>query len=163
MIVLDTILIFQGIPIVSVYGSTAEKKSFRIARKMIWAWFIDVTIFRVLCRHNIFLHGTVKQPSLDIEKMTDTAEGHAFAAKRFARHFADSPVTSGSGFLGFGRYAYALATTNGNNATYLPSALEVRAPRACMHIVFLTYLLRTFRIICDCSIVPTQADAVSLL
>lgn len=98
---------------------------------MIWTWFVDVTIFRVLCRHKIFLHGTVEELDLDIEKMTDTPEGQAFAAQRFARQFADSPVTNGVGFLGFGRYAYALATTNRNNASYLPSALEVSFASAC--------------------------------
>jgi hypothetical protein len=87
---------------------------------MIWTWFADVTIFRVLCHCNIHLHGTMPQNALDIAKMSATPEGQMIAADRFACQFADSAQASGGSFFGFGRYCHALATTSKNNPQEIP-------------------------------------------
>lgn len=113
----------QALPAVdAVGGSESDKKSFRPARLMIWTWFVDVTIFRILCRANIYLHGTVRQSALDVEKMSATPEGQTIAADRFACQFADSAQAPGGSFFGFGRYCHALATTSANNPHEIPCA-----------------------------------------
>ena len=89
---------------------------------MVWTWFVDVTIFRILCQENIHLHGTRHQSAVDIEKMSATPEGQMIAADRFACQFADSPQSSGGSFFGFGRYCNALATTSANNPHCIPCA-----------------------------------------
>lgn len=89
---------------------------------MLWTWFLDVAVFRILSQAHITLNGVVPQSHLDVEKMTATLEGQVFAAERFACQFADSMPSNGSNFFGFGRYCNALATTAANNPTEIPCA-----------------------------------------
>eukprot|EP00892_Ulva_mutabilis_P012867 jgi/Ulvmu1/9953/UM059_0001.1 len=122
-------------------GTDNDKRNFHVVRLMIWTWFMDVVILRVLCQARIYLHGTVELSDLDVEKMGASPEGQFFAAERFAGQFADKTETNGGTFLGFGRYCNALATTAANNPSEIPcskrfidqGASTIRVPVARYH------------------------------
>lgn len=107
----------QAIPkVLPTAGTSEDKRAFRQARRAVWYWFCEVTIFRHMCHRQIFLHGIGPQSPEDIAKMTPDADGQQHAARCLALEFDASPLKHGKGFLGFGRYASTLASTASRNA-----------------------------------------------
>ena len=102
----------------------ADKCKLRRKRKEIWTWFIEVTVFRVLCTFKVALHGA-ELPVCDVQHMSPTPQGQQLAAEHFSRQFATSNVRNGLGSSGFGSYIRNVSTTTGTGATSVRHKTQV--------------------------------------
>lgn len=101
------------------------KEKLRSKRKEMWAWFIEVTIFRTLCRRRVALRRLRLPSQCDIDKMGPTAQGQRHAAEFLANQFADNTASDGSRCSGFGRYTRNVSTTTGSKADFVSHKHEV--------------------------------------
>ena len=103
-------------------------KSFAAARRALWVWFHEVTIFRVLSRHKCALHGLQLACDSDREKMSCTSIGQEHAAFCLANHFDTSTRGDGKGLSGWARYAKYTASNAGTNKKTLDMKGSVCLP-----------------------------------
>lgn len=105
----------------------ADVTKLRVKRREIWAWFLEVTIFRVLSSESIALHG-LQLPSLcDRQRMVPKVEGQLFAAECLAGQFASSRIHDGTGSSGLGYYIRNVSQNSGSKADFIQSAIPVCA------------------------------------
>ena len=138
----NTIVSFQAVtcdgnPWTPAPGTSAQHKDrLRSKRKEIWTWFIEVTVFRILCRWRVALHGLRLPSKCDIDKMGPTAQGQRYAAEFLADQFADSTVNDGSGCTGFGVYTRNISTNTGSGTDFIPHRHEVWPLLYCVSVAY---------------------------